>query len=286
MPPILDFSSALPWLVAGFLAGLLAYWLLRALLGGDQRHATELANLSARLDAASQQFAAVRQSAEDHANNANYYQDQFKSLLDEHQGLSRQAASHAGLVTKLQADYANASREAGEAARLKSELASAKAEYVALRNEFNVRLSSEQSHTDEINRLKADLAAASNASGDVSRLTRELEELKSGAGASISGYTDEIAALKAEVAKSAAALDAAQASERTTAMELHTAKTDLAQVRTALEETSRIVAERHTEIEQLRTKLAAAPADIDNYKRFKDALDAANRIAAGLPEKA
>ncbi len=473
MPPIFDFTSALPWLAAGFVAGLLVFWLIRALLGIDRRRVQELAAANSELDEArrahaalSQNYAnvegdrirlgnevaqlsqraalipqyerqiadlrqseasrasaaeaavaqlaafrdtsasevnALRQDIEAAQSTAKYYEAEFGRLLEAHQALSKEVSADDEQVSKLKADYEAASREAGEAPRLRSELASAKAlieslqadlqegkasvdryqtELTRLRREneqamvaIETAKSSGSSSADEITRLKAELAAAQkrgestdevlrlNAeiarlkpleaeraelyaeitrlsgeldagaaadrgadyqrmqdemanlrfaaaeseglANEVSRLRAELNaaprqqdndstlqrlndeiaRLKAQASAEAGSYADEIERIKSEVSKLNSALVSARSDERNAAMELHTARNDLQQARTAMEETSRLLAERHAEIEQLKARLANAPADVENYRRFKEALDAANRIAAGLPAK-
>jgi chromosome segregation ATPase len=134
----------------------------------------------------------------------------------------------------------------------------------------------------EVARLAAELQRAEKASsglaGDVERLRAQL------AAAPKQDFSGDVARLRDELASQSDALKKAQAQERETAMELSSARTDLGQARVALEETTRLLGERHGEIEELRAKLAAVP-DVESYRRFKDALEAANRIAAGLPEK-
>lgn len=134
----------------------------------------------------------------------------------------------------------------------------------------------------EITRLTGALQSAEGArnslAGDVERLTAQL------AAAPKQDFSADVARLQNELALVRDTLQKAQAQERSTAMELSSARTDLGQARTALEETTRLLGERHGEIEELRAKLAAVP-DIESYRRFKEALEAANRIAAGLPEK-
>ncbi len=429
MPPILDFSSAVPWLGSGFLAGLLLFWLFRAISGIDRRriealnaangdleqarraHASlsqnyaqlegerarlasessqltqraallpqyeqQLAQLqtadstkasaleaaNAELDAlrteAEQEFSKLRQQSEQAAGTAKYYETEFARLLEAHQELSKDSAAKAELAAKFQTDAEVASRAASETTRLRSDIAAAKAEIESLRDDVKNAKASEGRYQDEIGRLrreheqavvavetaksagagvndevtrlKSELAAAQkraenndevlrlnaeiarlkplederlrhaaeieqlraevaasrdvSAGGDAHNLSEELNRLKASSGAEAASYVEEIERLKSEMTKLNAALASARSDERNAAMELHAAKNDLQQARIAMEETSRLVAERHAEIDQLKGKLASMPADVDNYRRFKEALDAANRIASGLPEK-
>jgi chromosome segregation ATPase len=393
MPPIFDFSAAVPWLMSGFLFGLVAYWLFRKLSGADRRAAEEIANLNAQLDAGNEQIGALKKSSDTHASKANYYESEFNSLLSTNKGLnedlvrlqnvanqgsgqashlSNDLAATRAELEKLRADSAakaaiaektfldqisglksqltSAQTAGGDAARLSSELASAKSDIEKLRADaaaaaastekaYQEKLSALQSQltaagtasnsaSSDASRLSGDLAAAkseleklragsaaavanaektyqdqisglksqltnaqsaggeaSGLKGEVTRLTTELANFKSGAQKDFDALIAENDGYKAEAERLAKALAAAQESHQSLAMEHHTAKNDLSQVRAGLEETSLLVAQRHSEIEQLKAKLANVP-DVETYKRFKDALDAANRIAAGLPDKA
>ena len=336
MPSIFDFSAAGPWLVSGFLIGLLACWLFRKFFGSDAGPADELANLSSQLDAAHEKIAAFAKGNETLLSKANYYESEFNSLLAtntalnqdlvklqnnanqgggeasrfatelastraELQKLRQESVAVAANVEKtyldqisgLKSQLTTAQTTGGDASRLSSELASTKAALEKLRAESNaVAANAEKTYLDQISGLKTQLAAASNAGSEaatlkseVTRLTSDLAMIKQGAKLEFQAVADEKNALKVEVTKLAAALSAAQANHQSAAMELHTTKNDLHQVRSGLEETSLMVAQRHSEIEQLKAKLANVP-DVESYKRFKDALEAANRIAAGLPDKA
>ena len=337
MPSIFDFSDAYAWLMFGFLAGLIAYWLYRRLFGGHHHYAAQLADLSAQLDASNQQLAAsgtthaselanLNQIVDNEQSKSKYYEGEYNtllpvynSLLQSYNALSQDTSSGSALVKKLQQDYAIACKEAGEAAQLRSDLESARAAANKMQAEaksllasveaaykeeigsLKIELNAAKHNTGgnaaaltgelatakaEISRLQGELSAAANASGEVSwlkgevtRLTNELANFKSGATMDFKAVMEENEGLKASLAKAAA-------NERTAAMEHHATKNDLLQVRTALEETSLIGAERHAELERLKVQLATMPADLENYRRFKDALDAANCIAAGLPDKA
>lgn len=406
---MLDFSSAVSWVLAGFIAGLLVYWLVRRLMGIDARRLDEIATLNAsieetrrahmnlagtnaqleaersrltaevnqlspraallpqferqvaelkqasstaqaavdagrkELDILRQQtaseIASLRQEADVKGSTAKYYEDEYGRLHAAHQALNSDWSSASGLVSKLQADYAAASREAQEATRLRSEMASARAEIDSLRadianakalaqsdaarlaQEADTRLKAAQQMVsgrdgeiaslraeitrlgEETGRLRTAAAESANLSSEVNRLKAQEGQLRAAesARAELAGevtrlkaaldaapkedLSDNVTRLNGEVAQLSAALESVRTQERSTAMELHATRTDLTQVRTALEETTRLLGERHGEVESLRARLAAMP-DVESYRRFKDALDAANRIAAGLPEKA
>jgi chromosome segregation ATPase len=299
---------------------------------------TAMKQLAALQESSAAEIASLRQDVETHGGSAKYYEAEFNRLFAEHETASKNALSISSDLQKSKASLEAASRDAGDSVRLRSELASAKAENDSLRADLEQRKAAEtkqvaaqaQASSANETKLKAELETAKadivalradleqrrgseSGHGEVlTRLTSEYEakqksaaaeyatlaaesrknaeevtHLKARLSAAPAATNDgaEIARLKDEAAKLAAALEAAKTAERAAAMEHHANKNDLLQVRTALEETSRIVAERHGEIEQLKAKLAAMPADIENYRRFKDALDAANRIAAGLPDK-
>jgi chromosome segregation ATPase len=423
MPSIFDFSGAIPWLIQGFLLGLLAYWLYRKYFGSGGHHVAQIADLSAKLNSAHAQMANLKQGSDGLVTKANYYEGEYNTLLSANQALTRDAgdvmrlrtdlAATRGELEKLRAEsqsvtaavedaykkqinglanelnaksneatrYASelsstradleklrtgaaaaaslvektyqdklhhlqsqlnaaGSTNNGEVQRLTGELSTARAALEKLRAESlatagsiektykeqigtlqsqlnaagNVnadvaRLSHElaaakseitiygrreeewrgyeKRYVDDIARLTGELKSAQTAGGEasllrteVTRLTNDLTNAKSGATRDMQALIDERNRLKAEADKLARDLAAAHASHQSLAMEHHTTKNDLHQVRSGLEETSLLVAQRHREVEELRAKLAAMP-DVESYKRFKDALEAANRIASG-----
>ncbi|MEQ1714788.1 MAG: hypothetical protein ABL907_02175 [Hyphomicrobium sp.] len=312
--------------------------------------------LAALRESTAAEIATLRQNAEGYSSNAKYYETEYGRLHAAHQALNTEWSSSSNMLTKLQSDYAVASREAGEATRLRSELASAKAEIDAARAEivshksaeamlkqeierltldYTAKLKAADTHlaeyTSDLSRLKTQLAAAPKVdhSGEVQRLTGELNRLRD-IEARNESLSNEVSRLKAEAAiapkvdlsgevqrlnaelvkvqsdlaaapkfdligevdrlngdvtRLTATLNSVRAEERTAAMDLHATRNDLSQVRMGMEEMSRLLSERNGEVEQLKLKLAAMP-DVENYRRFKEALEAANRIASGLPEKA
>lgn len=457
MPPFLDFSSAVPWVGAGFLLGLLVAWLFRKISGVDARRLKEIEGLHATVDdarrahanlsaangqleserarltgeinqlspraslvpqlerqaaelkqaltsaqnaadgankdlaATREQIAAelaeLRQDAEVKGSTAKYYEEEYGRLHAAHQALNKDWTSASGLVSKLQSDYAVASRGAEEATRLRSDGAALRAQIDSLRADVEAAKSSGKGEADkaiaqanariaelqgavshregemanlngelqklrsagassaqELAQLKAQLAAAPqrDLSGEVSRLGLQIQSLTnelnaansakaaladesgklksalaaapkdlsadvSRLGLQVQGLQNDLRAsetsraalleeanrlrtsapkedLSGELQRVTAALNEARAQERAAAMDLHATKTDLGQARTALEETTRLLGERHSEVEDLRAKLAAVP-DVETYRRFKDALEAANRIASGQSDK-
>ena len=401
MPPILDFSSAFPWLGSGFLAGLFIYWLTRLLFGFDRRrnkelqaiqwslddarhNASEMSAKAASLEAewarlthevgqlqpraalvpqferqlaemkqaeasrqmqlsamqkqladhsddSAAQIAALSQDIEIHSSTAKYYEGEFNRLHAEHDAVSRNAMALSDDLQKTKSGLDAAARDANEAVRLRPELSSAKAELAAMRAELEQRSAAdakragdqgqttslseaklktaleaaeadidqrrkaEHIHAEALAKLKSEsdakLAAAAADYAAVMAESRKNAEEVARLKAELTGKPatggdgSELARLKEAAAKLGAELESAGAAGRAAAMEHHATKNDLMQARTALEEATRIVAERHAELEKMKAKLATMPSDLDNYRRFKDALEAANRIAAGLPEK-
>jgi chromosome segregation ATPase len=247
------------------------------------------------------QIAALRHDIETHSSTAKYYESEFNRLHSEHDEVNKNALAISTDLQRTKAGLDAATREANESVRLRSELASAKAELEQLRtadakrtgdqaqsisaNEAKLKKALEAAEADIVT-LRADIdqrRKAENMHAEaLAKLTSESEtKLKS----AVVADSGELARLKDETAKLAAELESAKASVRAAAMEHHATKNDLAQARSALEASSRLVAERHEEFERMKTRLASIPSDMDNYRRFKDALEAANRIAAGLPEK-
>ena len=408
MPPILDYSSALPWLGSGVLAGLLIFWLARLLFGIDRRRnvellsvqsaltdarrsASEMTNKAASLesewarltnevgqlqpraaqaaqyerqltdakqaDAARQhqldttaqqlvalrdgnatEIATLRQDLEAHSSTAKYYESEFNRLHAEHDVANKNTLAISNDLQRTKAGLEAAARDAAEAVRLRSELASAKAENAAARAEVEqrqtsvVKLTSEQAqaaaaneaklkaalqtaeadiialradldqrrksdsgHADEVKRLTFDyegkLKSATSAyaalSADQRKSADEIARLKSQSSTSpaASETSGDSERLKTEIASLNASLTAARASEHQLSQAKQALQNEFLQARTSLEESNLLAASRNDEITRLRAQLAANPADAENYRRFKDALEAANRIAAGLPEK-
>jgi chromosome segregation ATPase len=365
MPPILDFSSAFPWLGAGFLAGLFLYWLVRLLLGIDRRrnddlvfaqtalddsrrNVAELSNKAASLesewarlmtelgqlkpraelvpqmeqqlsqmqqsivarqqqvDAANQQIAALRESRtsemtelrhdlETHLGTAKYYESEFNRLFAEHDAVNKNALSIANDLQRTKAGLEAATRDAGEAVRLRSELASTKADIAALRGELDQRKGSETSNADALAKLKADYEAklksaeaeAVARSAEARKHAEDIAQLKAKLSA-VPPPADNIAEftrLKDEMSGLTASLTAARSAEQAATAAKQAQQNEFLQARTSLEESSLLAAQRADEIARLKAQLAAMPGESENFRRFKDALDAANRIAAGLPEK-
>jgi chromosome segregation ATPase len=286
---------------------------------GELRQSLQSAQSS--LEAAKKELDATRQDADVKGSTAKYYEEEYGRLHAAHQTLSKESTAAALMFAKLQGDYSAASREAQEAVRLRSETGSLRAQLESAKADlaqaqakakadvereqaaYNERMARVQSVLSEreadVTRLQDEVQKASASAGDsarlsaeVARLSADLERSEKARGSlsdDVGRLTAQLAAapkqdLSGEVTRLKEALEKAQAQERSAAMELSSARTDLGQARTALEETTRLLGERHGEIETLRAKLAAVP-DIESYRRFKDALEAANRIAAGLPEK-
>lgn len=125
-----------------------------------------------------------------------------------------------------------------------------------LRNELASATSRAGGFESEISRLKMQIAQApADHSGDVRRLTEQLARV-----------TQE--------------RDAVRLQERALADKVRIVEHDLSQARGGMEELGRLSAERQDEIQRLKAQMAAMP-NVDEYRRFKEALEAANRIASG-----
>jgi CAP-Gly domain-containing linker protein 1 len=216
-----------------------------------------------------------------------------KSALEKLRADSSAAAASAEKAYKdqigtMQSQLSSAANANSEVTRLGNDLTAAKADIDVWRKREIEWRGYEERYTTDIARLTNDLKAAHSSGGEatylkgeVTRLTSELSNAKSGLLKDLQNAVEESNKHKSEAAHYAKALADAQSNHQALAMEHHTTKNDLNQVRSGLEETSLMVAQRHREIEDLKAKLASMPADIENYKRFKDALEAANRIASG-----
>lgn len=239
----------------------------------------EAASASALVSKLQSDYAAASQAAQD----AVRLRSDIGSLRAQ---LESAQADRAQMQAKAKADMAREEEAANQRmAQLQSTLAGREAEIARLQQDAAKLAASAQDGailSAEVARLTEELQRSkqtgSSLTADVERLTAQL------AAAPKQDLSADVARLQSELATVRDALSNAQAQERSTAMDLSSARTDLSQARTALEETTRLLGERHGEVEELRAKLAAVP-DIESYRRFKDALEAANRIAAGLPEK-
>ena len=284
--------------------------LRQSLQGAQAALETSNKDLAGLREQMTSELTALRQDAEVKGSTAKYYEEEYGRLHAAHQALNKDAAATSALVSKLQADYAAASRAAQESVRLRSEIGSLRAQLESAQADLAHAQSKAKSDAAareaDIARLQAEVQKASTSAHDSERLSAEVarlaaelqrsEKVSSGlagdverlraqlAAAPKQDFSGDVARLRDELVSQSDALKKAQAQERETAMELSSARTDLGQARVALEETTRLLGERHGEIEELRAKLAAVP-DVESYRRFKDALEAANRIAAGLPEK-
>jgi chromosome segregation ATPase len=367
MPSIIDFSSALPWLVSGLVIGVIVSWLLRMMLGHDRRRAAQLesaklalederriaadaVNRASHLDAersrlasevnllspraalvpqierqltdlryadagrqqkltdAERELAQLRHDAETQARTAKYYEDEYARLFAEHEKVSKAAKATSDDFTKAKlaleaasrdgasieqlkqeladvtARHASARRDADEAVRLRSELASAKAsleaaagdgaEITRLKNEIDKSLTSVKAKDELLNRVTAEFEVKLNAA------TEEAAQLREKL-ASATDNASQVTHYQAELATASAALDAMRANERAMSEKLTSLQRDYDHVQKSLEDTQTVAASRQDEVSQLKAQLATMPAELENYRRFKDALDAANRIVAG-----
>lgn len=368
MPSIVDFSSAFPWLLAGFLAGLLVFWLARLLFGIDRRRISALTATEAALDdvrryaadsahklqiletersriiadleqstiraalvpqferqlaelqhtgaarhnqlvAAERELAALRETSaadiaalrhdiDGQSGAAKYYESEFNRLFSDYDAAGKSARAISDELKRTKEGFEVASREARETVQLRSELASAKASLDAMSNDANelVRLRSELANAKaDLGNTRTELekrrTSDTSSSETLARVTAEYESKLKGAISEIAAKSadarknaEEASRLKAELA---ARPQIADRSDELAALsaEKDRQQAELQRIRKSLEDSQALIAARDGEVRTLRAELAAAPAELENYRRFKDALDAANRIAAGLPEK-
>lgn len=90
----------------------------------------------------------------------------------------------------------------------------------------------------------------------------------------------EVKRLNAQINQLQRERDVAQRAEHALSDRLRLVEHDLSQARGGMEELGRLSADRQDEIQRLNLQLASMP-NVEEYKRFKDALEAANRIAGG-----
>lgn len=205
-----------------------------AKLQGDYAAASHAAQDAVRLRSEIGSLRAQLESAQ-----ADLAQSQSKAKAD----LAREQEAANQRMAQLQSTLVARGAEIG---RMQAE-----AEKVAAAAQDTGKLSAEVSRlTFELERSEK---AGSSLAADVQRLTAQL------AAAPKQDLSADVARLQSELSLVRDALSKAQAQERSTAMDLSSARTDLGQARTALEETTRLLGERHGEIEELRAKLAAVP---------------------------
>ena len=244
---------------------------LKSELAAAKSSLSGTANLSAELSSAKQELDALRaklakseasvgdlKKLHDQATSALSLRDaEFMQLKSDYDGKSSSAASSVQI----------------ELAKLRSDLESVNKELAAERASSTGRTEGAGALEAEITKLKSDLAAKTSAADaaatEITRLTAAASSV-SQTGIDPEMYDSDVAALRGttdDLRKELAEVEAA-----------------LVESRKSMEESSMLAAQRHTEIEQLRAQLASSSSNGgDNYKRFKDALEAANRIANGLP---
>ncbi len=133
-----DYSSAAPWLGGGFIAGLLAFALVRAAIGGNSRAAAEeIAKLQdlvvqrqASLDQAAMHLATARDEAEAQRSAAQYLEDEYGRLAAKHDASFASTYLELSRVNQLAAELtdrlnAQSAAHAAEISQLKSHMSAA-----------------------------------------------------------------------------------------------------------------------------------------------------------------
>ena len=295
-----DFSSAGSWVAGGFLAGLLVYAIIRALLGIDRRRIADLQTAqaelgssrrvvdalskdAAELDAASTQIANLREQSEAQTSTAKYYEGQYGVLFAEHDALAKKEKATAFEIVQLKAELARVSSSAADLAKVRGELAAA------------VRR-----HEAEIAQLQAQPVSPTSAAlqdgidpemyeSDVAALRGTVDELRAAVAASEEALTQsrmDIEQLQAQlVSPTQAALQDGIDPEMYES-DVAALRGTVDELRTAMAASEEALTQSRTDIAQLNAKLAASPADLGQYQRLREAVEAANRIASGWPEKA
>ena len=119
-----------------------------------------------------------------------------------------------------------------------------------------------------------------NATKRVGELDSDIVRLKAQIAQAPADLSSEVRRLSEQLTVLSRERDEARATERNLVDRVRVAEHDLSQARSGMEELGRLSAERQDEVQRLKIQLASMP-NVDEYKRFKDALEAANRIASG-----
>ncbi|MGL4396688.1 MAG: hypothetical protein ACRCS9_09135 [Hyphomicrobium sp.] len=229
----------------------------------DKAQQDELAN-------AGRQIATMRRDLEDYQKAEAQYEVEFDKLINEFKKLTSISDAKNAEMDKLVAEFNRAtaqasdtSRQLTDAQKLRPILEQARAESMSLKN--------------EVSSLKKALAdrdeAGKAAQASLAKLASDFDAKSRAAGAQM----DEIARLKHEL--SIAQQNAGETQKLKAAIAEH--KSDLEESYKLIEDGEKVEAELKGTIERLEAKLARMTEDAANYQRFKEALEAANRIAGG-----
>jgi chromosome segregation ATPase len=150
----------------------------------------------------------------------------------------------------------------------------------------------------QLGKLRTHLQTVKNGGADLQTRLTQVQDQLSSAMHRVAALDAEIVGLRGQLAKAPPDLsgevrslkdqlnqlqrdrDSAREAERVLTDRLRLTEHDLSQARGGMEELGRLSAERQDEIQRLNLQLASMP-NVEEYKRFKDALEAANRIASG-----
>ena len=188
------------------------------------------------------------------------------------------------VVARLQTDLDAAKQgSSSESANLRLEVSRLQSALAAAANSSTTSGASPSHINAELAKLKADLSAQSeeleNRAHQIRLRDAELDRLekliRGGAGAG--GIADASAIAERDQLRSDMA--AARIAFENLKAEHHQAETALFNVGPEIEELRRFRASHTAEIARLTSQVGTLQADLENFRRFKDALDTANRIA-------
>jgi hypothetical protein len=182
-----DFSSAVPWLCMGFVAGLLAYALARAILGFDRRRIAELIVTKSRLDEVESTVAALV------AEKATL--DSDKAVLGSE--LAR-VSPRAAMVGQLEQEIARLRTLDNQR---QSFLNTTAAQLASAREEIEVHRATAQYYEDEFGRLVAKHdKLQTSAYEQLTQLSNRLTEFEERLAAEAVHHRDEVAELRERAA--------------------------------------------------------------------------------------
>ena len=246
MPPILDFSSAFPWLGSGFLAGLFVYWLVRLLLGIDRRRREELQAAQLAVDDA-------RHSASEMSAKAASLESEWARLTHEVGQLQPRAALVPQFERQLsEMKQAEASRQMQLSAAQK-QLAdlnnSNAAQIAALRHDIETHSSTAKYYESEFNRLHAEHDEVNK---NALAISTDLQRTKAGLDAA-TREANETVRLRSELNAAKAESDQLRAADaKRTGDQAQSNSVNEAKLKTALEAAEADIASLRADVDQRR----------------------------------
>ncbi|MFN0219249.1 MAG: hypothetical protein ACKVP4_10585 [Hyphomicrobium sp.] len=247
MAAFADFSSAVPWVGGGFVAGVVACVLARALTGADRRHDADVLAVRTELDAIQASASALTAS-----------RDRLEAEL-------MQVAPRAALASQLESEVTQL-RNVGR--QHQASLSEAANQIASLRQELESGGGDAQYYQDEYARLaeKHDLFSKTTYA-QLSEMTKTVSDLNEQIAAEAAAHREVIAGLTDEVATLQREGVDRQLYESEVAALLGTVK------------------ELRTEATAAERAVKESRALLEHSSGLKDAVQALNRIAAALPEQ-